>query len=412
MNNIPVCDNQGLIAFEDAIIALKQSAQAITETESCHIEQVLGRVLAQDIFAPLDLPPFDVSAMDGFAVNSTQISMGERVNISQRIAAGHKPTLPLEANTAARIFTGASLPEGADSVILQEQCEYDQSSVQLPNKISPGQNVRQKGCHLAQAQLALSAGTRLSSAHIGLLASMGISHIDVFRRLKVSLLTTGNELVEPGRALVSGQIYNANRYLLQSMLTSLGCEVNAIDVVEDELNKVRGVLQSSAARSDLVMSSGGVSVGDEDHVRSALESLGQLSFWRIRIKPGKPLAYGKINNTAFIGLPGNPVSSFVTFCLFARPLICALQGRLNDDVLGYPVIAGFERTKKDKRREFMRVSIYNNEHGQMIAKPYASQDSATLMSASHTHGLLCVPENTFISSKTLLQFYPYNELLG
>lgn len=400
------------MSFEAAIHALKESVQAVTEIQVCSLSDVLGRVLAENVFAPLDLPPFHASAMDGFAVNSGQINLESSVEISQRVAAGQKTFDVLKPNTAARIFTGACLPEGADSVILQEECKYDQLSVQLPALITPGQNVRQKGCHLTQGQAALSAGTRLKSAHIGLLASMGIAQVKVFRRLKVSLLTTGDELIEPGHELNPGQIYNANRYLLQSMLVDLGCEVAAVNVIEDDVDKVRTALKISSERSDLIMSCGGVSVGDEDHVRAALASLGELSFWRIRIKPGKPLAYGKIDDTAFIGLPGNPVSSFVTFCLFARPLISALQGRTNDIVKSYPILAGFDRAKEGKRREFMRVNVSSNNQGQLIAKPYHSQDSATLMSASHTHGLLCVPENTPIDQNTLLAFYPYNELLG
>lgn len=408
----PTCDSSGLIPVETALESLLSQATRITATETVDLNKALGRVLAQDIHSQIDVPPFNASAMDGYAINSADIDLGTPLPISQRIAAGQQPTAALAPASVARIFTGAPLPEAADTVVMQEACSVANDLVTLPDEIKPGQFVRPKGSHVGQGAVIIGQGTKLGAAEIALAASTGIDSFNVYRRLKVALLTTGDELIEPGLPLKSGQIYNANQYMLANMLTALNCEVTSIGPVIDDAAAIKTALEQAAQSCDVIISSGGVSVGEEDHVKAVVESLGRLDLWRIRVKPGKPLAIGNVLNKPFIGLPGNPVSSFVTFCLFARPFILKSQGLAQTAAKSYPVAADFEQSKPDNRREYMRVSLLTNEDGQMMARPYRSQDSATLMSTTNTDGLLCVPEGKTFERGEVLAFTPYSELLG
>ncbi len=405
-------DSSGLIPVETALEALLSQAIAITETETVELNETLGRVLAQDIHSQIDVPPFNASAMDGYAINSADIGCDTPLAISQRIAAGQQPTAALAQGSVARIFTGAPLPEGADTVVMQEACSVADDHVTLPTDIKIGQFVRLKGNHVRYGAVILRKGTKLGPAEIGLAASTGINKIFVYRRLKVALLTTGNELIEPGLPLQPGQIYNANQYLLANMLTTLNCNVTSLGPVSDDAAAIKAALKQAAQSCDVIISSGGVSVGEEDHVKAVVEELGRLDLWRIRIKPGKPLAFGNVLAKPFIGLPGNPVSSFVTFCLFARPFILKRQGLTKTTAKSFPVLADFEQPKPDSRREYKRVSLLTNEAGQIMARPYDSQDSATLMSTSNSDGLLCVPEGVTFERGEPLSFMPYSELLG
>ncbi len=408
----PTCDSSGLIPIETALEALLAQATGVTGTETVDLNNALGRVLAQDIESQIDVPPFNASAMDGYAINSADIGLGSPLPISQRIAAGQQPSAALTKGTVARIFTGAPLPEGADTVVMQEACSVANDLVTLAEEIEPGQFVRLKGSHVSQNAVILGRDTKLGAAEIGLAASTGINRMVVYRRLKVALLTTGDELIEPGLPLQPGQIYNANQYMLASMLTALNCEVTSIGPVIDDAAAIKSALEQAAQRCDAIISSGGVSVGEEDHVKAVVETLGKLDLWRIRIKPGKPLAFGNVLGKPFIGLPGNPVSSFVTFFLFARPFILKSQGLAQTVAKSFPVATDFEQSKPDNRREYKRVSLITNETGQMLAQPYRSQDSATLMSTSNSDGLLCVPEGVTFERGEMLSFTPYSELLS
>jgi len=408
----PSCDSSGLIPVETALRALLSQAQSVIETETVNLNNSLGRVLAHDIHSQIDVPPFHASAMDGYAINSADVARRTPLPISQRIAAGQQSSAALVAGSVARIFTGAPLPEGADTVVMQEACSLMDNHVTLPDEIKAGQFVRAKGCHVSQGAVILAHGTRLDPAEIALAASTGINSITVYRRLKVALLTTGDELIDPGQSLKPGQIYNANQYMLANMLTALNCEVTSIGPVIDDAAAIKAALKQAAQSCDVIISSGGVSVGEEDHVKAVVEELGKLELWRIKIKPGKPLAFGNVLDKPFIGLPGNPVSSFVTFCLFARPFILKSQGLTKTEAKSYPVTADFEQTKPDNRREYKRVSVVKNQEGRMTAQPYQSQDSATLMSTTNTDGLLCIPEGVTFQRGELLAFTPYSELLG
>ncbi len=408
----PTCDNSGLIPVETALEALLSQAIGVTGTEAVDLNNALGRVLAQDIHSQIDVPPFNASAMDGYAFNSADIDYAVPCPISQRIAAGQQSSTVLAQGSAARIFTGAPLPDGADSVVMQEACSVQDNHVTLPENIKAGQFVRPRGCHVSQGAVILVHGTKLGPAAIALAASTGINNFTVYRRLKVALLTTGNELIEPGLPLKSGQIYNTNQYMLANMLTTLNCEVTSIGPVVDDAAAIKSALEQTARSCDVILSSGGVSVGDEDHIKAVVEALGKLDLWRIRIKPGKPLAFGHVLGKPFIGLPGNPVSSFVTFCLFARPFILKSQGLTQTAAKSYPVVTDFEQSRPDNRREYKRVSLVTNQNGQILAQPHGSQDSATLISTSHSDGLLCVPEGVTFKPGEVLQFTPYSELLS
>lgn len=409
----PTCDNSGLIPLETALETLLSQARAVIETETVDLNNALGRVLAQDIHSQIDVPSFNASAMDGYAISSADIVGGiTPLPISQRIAAGQQPSASLAQGSVARIFTGAPLPEGADTVIMQEGCRLADNLVTLPEQIEPGQFVRAKGSHVSYGAAILAKGTKLGAAEIGLAASTGIDRVVVYRRLKVALLTTGDELIAPGETLKPGQIYNANQYLLTNMLTAINCEVTSIGPVIDDATAIKAALEQAAQGCDVIISSGGVSVGEEDHVKAVVEDLGKLDLWRIRIKPGKPLAFGNVLGKPFIGLPGNPVSSFVTFCLFARPFILKSQGLTQTTARSYQVAADFEQSKPDNRREYKRVSLITNQEGQLMARPYRSQDSATLMSTTNTDGLLCVPEGITFKRGEVLAFTPYSELLS
>ncbi|VAX05610.1 Molybdopterin molybdenumtransferase [hydrothermal vent metagenome] len=398
---------------EEALDQLLSGAQPVTETESIPLNKALGRVLAAPLASLTDVPPWDNSAMDGYAVNSADLTHeNTRLPISQRIPAGVAGE-PLKQGTAARIFTGAPVPPNADAVVIQEVCEQDGDQVLIKQVVPIGANIRRAGEDSTKGQEILQPGIRLGPQHIGAAASVGIAEIPVYRKLKVALFSSGDELVLPGGKLGPGQIFNSNQFTLTGLLETLGCEVTDLGIVEDTFEATCDALARGAELADLVLASGGVSVGEEDHVKPAVEKLGSLDLWKIAIRPGKPLAYGRIGKTPFIGAPGNPVSLFVTFCLFARPFILRSQG-ITEGVLPTPItaLADFDWNKPDKRREFARARLVLDDNGQARVTLFASRSSGMLSSLTWANGLAVIYEGQTLRKGDKIQFLPFNELLS
>ncbi len=410
-NTIPVdcCASPGLVSVEQAIEKILSQAVPVEDTENVNILDALNRVLAEDLHSTIDVPGYDNSAMDGYAVRSEDCqSDANELPVSQRIAAG-QVGLPLESGTAARIFTGAPVPEGADAVVMQERCQQDGDMVVINTVVKVGSNVRRAGEDIKNGSVVLPAGKHLRAQELGLLASVGLAEFKVKRKLKVAIFFTGDEIVAPGQPLAAGQIYNSNRYTLRGLLQSVACKIIDLGIVPDTLEATVDVLKQAAVSADLVITSGGVSVGEEDYVRIALEQLGELSMWRIAMKPGKPVAFGKVDNTLFMGLPGNPVSVFVTFLLFARVLILKLQGV--QDVLAKPVsvISDFD-WPKIKRQEYLRVRLLQKD-GQTVAQVYPHQGSGVLSSASWADGLVEVSVEKEIKKGDAVNYFSFEGLL-
>lgn len=438
-----------MLTTQQALDALLSAAQPLTDIETIALEEANGRFLAADIVSTIDVPPMDVSAMDGYAVRSADWRLSTAsgneasrdadeagpaaFSISQRIPAGAMPHA-LAEGTVARIFTGAPLPEGADAVVMQEDSQpLEDKTVRFNDGLqpNPGQWVNRRGADIQAGAVILPAGTRLTPQALGLAASVGIAEVKVIRRLKVAILFTGDELRRPGEALGPGAIYNSNRYTLGGLLDNLGCEVSDYGIVADDFETTRRVLREAAASHDLVLTSGGVSVGEEDHVKPAVEAEGRLDLWKIAMKPGKPLAFGTLRRAAnvsvataaatpaglsstaakasdawFIGLPGNPVSTFVTFLLFVRPFLLKLQGAQALAPRTLAVRADFT-VRGDRRNEFLRARL--NSHGGLDL--YPTQSSAVLTSTVWGDGLVDNPPGQAIVPGDTVRFIPFAELL-
>jgi molybdopterin molybdotransferase len=388
------------------------AAQPVAEVEDILASAALGRVLAESQVSTVAVPPLDNSAMDGYAVRAAELnSSGDtRLPVSQRITAGSVGDALLPG-TAARIFTGAPIPNGADAVVMQESTTADGNGVVIHRAVPSGTCIRRAGEDIAVGATVLSAGTRLAAQHLGLAASIGIPKLPVYRRLRVATFFTGDELVTPGEPLGPGQIYNSNRYTLNGLLQTLGCDVLDLGAVPDDLHATVAVLDEAAQRADLIVTSGGMSVGEEDYVKAAGEQRGKLDMWRIAVKPGKPLAFGSVGKAAFIGLPGNPVSVFVTFCLFARPFVLRMQGTLDVAPARYWVEADFDWTRPDKRREFLRARLNRDASGKTSVTIFPNQGSGVLTSTVWGHGLVDVPAGSTIARGELVKFLPFSELV-
>ena len=404
---------QKLLPLEEVMKILEEAAVPIREHQTVELNRASGRILAQELSAPFDVPGFDNSRMDGYAVRADECS--SPLPISQIITAGDQAT-PLLKGTAARIFTGAPLPPGADSVVMQEEAQSDGDVVTFTEPVRNNQFIGRAGEDIARGQIVLEPGHRLRPQDVGLAASMGQGQLEVFRRPKVAFFSTGDELKEPGDTLAPGQIYNSNRYLLGALLERAGCQTVDFGIVADDLEETRKVLLEAAKNSDLVLTSGGVSVGEKDYLREALDRSGKLDLWRIRIKPGKPLVFGHINNaldttTAYMGLPGNPVSVFVTFLMLAQPFLLKLAGASETRPKNIKVLAGFEQSKAQTRRQFLRCRLEERD-GRDYAVPYANQSSAVLTSTSRSDGLAVVREFETVSAGDPVAFYSYQGLFG
>jgi molybdopterin molybdotransferase len=397
-----------MLTVEQALAQVLASADALAEVESIPTLHACGRVLATDVVSAMQVPPMDNSQMDGYAVRSLDVPAAPTtLRVTQRIAAGHVGT-PLEPGTAARIFTGAPVPPGADAIVMQEACVANGEKVTINEKPAAGAWIRRAGVDVEAGQTVLAAGTRLRPQDLGLAASVGVRDLTVHRRMRVAVFFTGDELVMPGESLPPGRIYNSNRFVLRGLLENLGCEVLDLGIVPDDRQRTREAFASAAVGADLIITSGGVSVGEEDHVKPAVEAEGLLEMWQIAMKPGKPLAFGHVRDVPFIGLPGNPVSSFVTFLLFARPFILRRQGVLDVDVRALMLPAGFDLPQGDRRREFLRARM--NARGAL--ELFRNQNSAVLNSAVWADGLIVNPAGQSIRSGDAVRFLPYSELLS
>ena len=406
-----------MLTAQQALDHLLLNAVTVNESENVNTQAALGRVLAEDVKSLVDVPPLDNTSMDGYVVRCADTATpGQTLRIAQRIPAGSIGS-QLEPGTAARIFTGAPVPPGADAVVMQEDCTVGEQPDRVTINIAPtsGQWIRRSGEDLTTGKTCLFAGTFLRPQELGVAASAGLTHLNVKRRVKVAAFFTGDELALPGEPLKPGGIYNSNRDTLLACLKSLGCDATDLGIVPDRLDATRAALRKASKDHDLIITSGGVSVGEEDHIKPAVTAEGRLDLWQIAIKPGKPLAFGAVRKSDeprdgeawFIGLPGNPVSSFVTFLLFVRPFILKLQGRDTKLPQSYPMRADFDWLKADRRNEFLRVKL--NSGGGLDLFP--NQSSGVLTSASWGDGLVDVPPNQPIKAGDLVKYIPFDALL-
>jgi molybdopterin molybdotransferase len=408
-----------LKSLDEALADLLAAVSPLTEQETVSTFHADRRVLAQDVIAPLDVPGFDNSQMDGYALRASEVmEAGAVLQVTQRIPAGHFGKT-LEPLSAARIFTGAPMPDGADCVVMQEDCELVndcEGGVRIKAVPQVGQWVRRRGEDVKSGSVVLPQGTRLSPAAMGLAASVGCKDVSVARRPRVALFSTGDELVMPGDVapgdMKPGAIYNSNRFFLHALLVRAGCEVSDLGIVPDRREATVTALQSAAQAHDVIVTSGGVSVGEEDHIKPAVQQLGSLDLWQISMKPGKPFAYGTVKHADgfahFVGLPGNPVSSFITFLLLVRPMLMKLQGATVDAPVSIALYADFMRAKADKRREFLRAR--RSADGKVHLFP--NQNSSVLTSMTWADGLVDLPAGQTVAQGDAVRFIPLSELLA
>ncbi|WP_339616628.1 gephyrin-like molybdotransferase Glp [uncultured Gilvimarinus sp.] len=380
-----------------------QLQKRVAATQMMPLLQACGRILAQDVVAGINVPPAANSAMDGYALAAADARLGAVLTVSQRIGAG-SVAQPLAAGTCARILTGAELPAGADTVVIQENCDRTGDQVTLNQAAERGDNIRPQGQDIAAGSVVLEAGRRLRAQDLALLASIGLTEVAVHAPLKVAVLATGDELVEPGEALKPGQIYNSNRYLLTAMLAELGAEVEYLPAVADTLAATCEALRQAAKRADIIVTTGGVSVGDADFVKPAVEVLGQLDIWRVALKPGKPLAFGRVGETPFIGLPGNPVSAFVTFVLLLEPYVQIMQGAEAADLEIYTLAANFSRNKPGGRDEYLRGRM--TDEGVTL---HPQQSSGALSSVIGADCLVWLKAGETVEHGTLVRVLPLRQ---
>ena len=408
---MPDAQPSQLTPIADAVQQLLATLNLVAETDAVPLRECGGRILAADFYSPMNVPPHNNSAMDGYAVRSSDL-LGSpcQLEVSQRIVAGAVGE-PLAAGEAARIFTGAPLPANADAVVMQENAAADANKVLIEKAVSSGENLRMAGEDVGEGQLLFAAGHRLRPQDVGVFASVGQTEVVVRRKLRIALLTTGDELVAPGTELKPGQIYNSNFFGLATLLDNLGAEVSEIGIVEDDFDHTKAALENAANSADVVISTGGVSVGEEDHVKAAVEACGHLDLWKLAIKPGKPFASGKIHATQFFGLPGNPVSAFVTFVLLVRPMLLTMLGCKQAFAHWLPMVAGFDAPASGERQEYLRVSLATSTSGDVQLNPFKNQSSGVGASLSLADGLAIIPPHTAVAQGDRLLYLPFSELI-
>ncbi len=402
-----------LMTTAEALDHIARVTIPIAEVEQVGLRAAGGRILAADIEAECDVPPHPNSAVDGYAVYFDDLDAGAetRLKVTGRIAAGHPLARPPRRGEALRVFTGAVMPDGPDTVMMQEDCRAEGDEVVIGPGISRGANRREAGEDVSAGTTILRRGRRLRPQDVALAASVGRVTLDVYRSLKVAIFSTGDEVREPGEELEPGAIYDSNRYLIGALLDALGCEVSDLGILADDLETVRAALAGAAAAHDLLVTSGGVSGGDEDHVRTAVEALGRLHFWRLAIKPGRPLALGQVGATPLIGLPGNPVAAMVTYVRIARPLILRLAGCADVTPHLYRVRAEFDHDKKRNRREWVRARLVSCDDGGLAAVKFPRAGAGILSSLVDSDGLVELPEGmTHLTKGTMVDFLPFSEV--
>ena len=402
-----------LMRTEDALRLLAERLTPVVDTEQVALRRAAGRVLAGDVCAQRSVPPYDNAAVDGFAVffDDLRGDGATRLPVTGRIAAGHPLGRGARPGEALRIFTGAPMPDGPDTVLMQEDCTTDGDHVIIPPGIKVGANRRRAGEDIEKGGVILRAGQRLRPQDVGLAASVGCATLTVYRRLRVAVFSTGDEVREVGEDLPPGCIYDSNRYAISALLESLGCEVGDLGILPDRYEAIRDALADAAGTFDLIVTSAGVSTGEEDHVRDAVEALGAIHFWRLAIRPGRPLALGQVAGTPFIGLPGNPVAVMVTFMRFARPAILLLMGATDIAPNFFRVRAAFGYTKKRRRREWIRASLFTDTDGVLAARRFPREGAGILTSMVESDGLVELSEElTQLDPGTMVDFLPFSEV--
>jgi molybdopterin molybdotransferase len=404
---LPIAEMERLIA---------ERVQSVTETESATLAAARGRVLATDVIAPLDLPPFDNSAVDGYAVRHTDLDAQSetKLSVAGRLTAGRAPAEPIVAGQAIRIFTGAPMPRGADTVFMQEDVRTEDGAVIVPPGLKLGANRRLAGEDVRKGTVVLPAGRRLAAQDVALAAAVGLTALNVRRRVRVALFSTGDEIVQPGEPRPPAALYDANRTLLDGMLERLGAAVTDLGILKDDPALLQKAIADAARGHDLVLTSGGVSTGEADHVRDAVEKIGRLVFWRVAIKPGRPVAMGVLSGgAAFIGLPGNPVAAFVTFARVVRPLILRLGGASPEPLTALPVRLAFAYKKKTGRREYVRVALRPGKDGTIEAVKHPQEGAGVITSLTETDGLAELSEDTTrLEPGAMVGFLSYATLMG
>lgn len=407
--------NGPLLPIEEAAKMMEAQVPPVVETETVKLKDALGRIAAEDIKSPIALPSFENSAVDGYAVRHGDIgASGEtKFRIVERVFAGERPAQALAAGEAARIFTGAPMPKGADTVYMQEDTRVDGNFVTVPPGLKIGANRRLPGEDLKEGAVAIPKGRRLKPQDIALLAAIGIGEVKVRRRVRVAFFSTGNEIIEPGNPLPAAALYDANRYLLLGLLRELGAETSDLGILKDEPATLEKKIGKAAKTHDLVLTTGGVSTGDADYVKDAVQKLGKLVLWRVAIKPGRPVALGVISGAAFAGLPGNPVAVFVTFAFVVRPLLLRLAGARIEPMAALPVRAAFDHKKKKDRREYVRVALKRAPDGVMEAFKHPQEGAGVITSLTETDGFAELREDIVAVKKgEMIGFISYAALVG
>jgi len=404
-----------MMSVDEAVGIIAARVTPVLDFETVSLDAADGRILASDISAPLPLPPFTNSAVDGYAVRSSDLPLGAEAAfpVTGRVQAGASAREPVRPGHAVRIFTGAPMPEGTDTVFMQEDVRLDDAGrVVLPAGLKPGANVRPSGEDIPLGGFALMAGQRLRPQDVALAAAFGLTHVEVRRRIRVAVFSTGNELVSPGSPREVAQLFDSNRVMLIAMLARLGCEISDLGIIRDDRASLAQGLKQVADGHDLILTTGGVSTGEEDHVKAGVESVGTLVLWRMAIKPGRPVAMGIIGGTPFIGLPGNPVASFVTFVHVVRPTVLALAGAAQQPLVPMPVRAAFTYSKKIARREYVRVTLRKGDDGMLEVTKFPREGAGLLSSLVDTDGLVELGEEiTQVEPGQTVGFLSYASLM-